>query len=100
MITECKAFFDVSTGAITFGAKFRRVIRCQAQWFFTEDMLALCKSTHCPLEVQLVRQRNIDNVNIGIGEQGCVIAVGSRYSKLLAGRTSFCRISRREREQC
>jgi hypothetical protein len=48
------------------GVRHRATV--QAQRFLAQHVLAGLERTHRPLEVQLIRQRNVDRIDFRIGE--------------------------------
>lgn len=54
-----------------------RLLRIQRCGLFTQDMFSRLGSFDCPFPVQMIRQRNIDSLDIRISQKLLVTAIGS-----------------------
>jgi hypothetical protein len=94
-----KALLDMPLRALANRTEFDGLIRGQAQRFFAQHMLASFERTNGPFEVHMIRQRDVNRVDLRIGKQSVVTGIRPRYTSRFRCSTDSFSIARREREQ-
>ena len=74
-----------------------RVGRGHGQRLLAQDVLPGTGSGEGPLGMEVVRQRDVDDVHVGIGEERLVRAVGGRDAELVGDGACLGRVPRRDR---
>ncbi|MNI74818.1 hypothetical protein D3C73_1309270 [compost metagenome] len=75
----------------------RRFGAVEGNRLLTEHMLARFRCADHPLPVKMIRKRNIDSVNLLIGEQLLIAAVSLLDAKLLGYGAALCKPPARHR---
>lgn len=70
MIPENEGFLDVPTRPVAGPDERRDLRRRQAQRFLAQHVFAGCQCAYIPFEMQVVGQRDVDRIDVGIGEDG------------------------------
>lgn len=62
-------------------------------------MFAGLERSHRPLEVELIRQRDVDGIDVRVGEQLLVPGIGARSAEFVRDCTSLALVARGEGEE-
>ncbi len=82
MVPEPGRLLDVATGAVADRTQRRDIVRAEAQRLLTQDVLARFHRPSRPLHVEVVRQRHVHGVDVGVGEQLVVGPVNAAVTEL------------------
>ena len=74
-----------------------RVGRGHGQRLLAQDVLAGPSRGERPLGMEVVRQRDVDDIDVGVGEERLVRAVGGRDAELVGDGARLGRVPRRDR---
>jgi hypothetical protein len=82
VVAVAEGFFDVLAGPIAGDDQALDVFGRQAKGLLTQDVLARLHRADAPFQVQIVRQRDVDRVDLRIGEQRLIACMGPAPGKL------------------
>ncbi len=85
---------DLHAGSIACGEQLPRLVGGQRDRLLAEHVLARVGGANGPGHVQVIRQRIVDRVDLGIGDQLVVRAVRARNAERRRGRARLARRSR------
>ena len=88
-----ESLLDLYAGAIARGKDFFRLDRRHANGLFAQHVLAAFGGRNRPLFVEMIGQRVVDRIDVGVGEQLAVGAVGLRQSQSFRRRLGFVMVA-------
>src|ERR1700687_2922859 len=96
-IGEC--LFDVPRALVARALQRADVGGGQAKWLFTENVLAGCERSHRPLDMQMIGNRNIERLDLGVVDELVVGTEVARNAELLRDCFRLARVARRDADK-
>jgi hypothetical protein len=80
-----EGFLDRPAGAVADGDQLARLGRAHPDRLLAQDMLAGLRRLHGPGHVEMVGERDIDRLDLGVGQERLVAVVGAWDAELTGG---------------